>query len=196
MESVVQQLLFCAPPFCDVAGQNLNRRFARVGDRGQDRFNIPHLAIQPHELLGFETRLLVPFQVPLTREEIDLLYNLAEIFVNPCAYEGCPNTVLQAMACGRPVVAARAGAVPELVDESVGQLAKPADGASMAEAIAALYERDLNAVGATARARVLNRFTWTQAFNTQVTTYTSLVSTRRLPVSNEQSVIELESPTS
>jgi alpha-1,6-mannosyltransferase len=103
--------------------------------------------------------------------------------------------VLEAMACGRPVVAARAGAVPELVDESVGQLAEPCDGSSMAEAITALYERDVNVVGAAARARVLNRFTWTQAFNTQVTTYTSLVSTRRLPVP-EQPAIELGSPTS
>jgi len=50
-------------------------------------------------------------------------------------------------------------------------------------------------VGAVARARVLNRFTWTQAFNTQVTTYTSLVSTRRLPLP-EQPAIELGSPTS
>ena len=103
--------------------------------------------------------------------------------------------VLEAMACGRPVVATRAGAVPELVDESVGQLAKPCDGASMAEAIAALYERDLDALGATARARVLSHFTWTQAFSTQVNTYTSLVSTRRLPLP-DQAVIELRSPTS
>ncbi len=44
--------------------------------------------------------------------------------------------ILEAMACGRPVIAARAGAVPEIVDESVGLLAKPCDGESMAETIA------------------------------------------------------------
>lgn len=103
--------------------------------------------------------------------------------------------VLEAMACGRPVVAARAGAIPEIVDESVGMLAKPCDGASMAEAIAALYERDIDAVGAAARARVLKHFTWAQAFSAQLNAYTSLVGTRRIHVP-AQPAIELESPTS
>jgi alpha-1,6-mannosyltransferase len=103
--------------------------------------------------------------------------------------------VLEAMACGRPVVAARAGAIPEIVDESVGMLANPADGASMAEAIAGLYERDIEAVGMAARARVLRQFTWTQAFTAQVTAYTNLARARRIHVP-AQPVIELGSPTS
>ena len=56
------------------------------------------------------------------------------------------------MACGRPVVAMRAGAVPELLDERAGVLAEPhADtataAANFAAAIAALYERDLGRAG-------------------------------------------------
>ena len=52
------------------------------------------------------------------------------------------------MACGRPVVAMRAGAVPELLDERAGILAEPHDDsasgrANFAAAVAALYERDL-----------------------------------------------------
>ena len=103
--------------------------------------------------------------------------------------------ILEAMACGRPVVAARAGAVPEIVDESVGLLAKPADGESMAEAIAALYDRDIEAVGAAARTRVLKQFTWTRAFSAQVSAYASLVGTRRIHVP-ARAAIELGSPTS
>jgi alpha-1,6-mannosyltransferase len=103
--------------------------------------------------------------------------------------------VLEAMACGRPVVAARAGAIPEIVDESVGMLANPSDAGSMAEAIAALYERDIDAVGAAARARVLRHFTWTQAFTAQVNAYTSLARARRIHVP-AQPVIELGTPTS
>jgi alpha-1,6-mannosyltransferase len=92
-------------------------------------------------------------------------------------------------------VAAGAGAIPEIVDESVGMLAKPSDGESMAEAIAALYERDIEAVGVAARARVLKQFTWTQAFSAQMNAYTSLVGARRIHVST-QPAIELGSPTS
>ena len=46
----------------------------------------------------------------------------------------------------------RAGAVPELIDERVGELAEPDNAASMAQAIRRLYERDLDALGTAARA--------------------------------------------
>jgi alpha-1,6-mannosyltransferase len=103
--------------------------------------------------------------------------------------------LLEAMACGRPVVAARASAIPEIVDESVGVLAEPLSGESMAEAIVALYERDIEAIGAAARARVLRRFTWAQAFHAQTATYASMLGTRRIHVPS-QPAIELGSPTS
>jgi len=102
--------------------------------------------------------------------------------------------ILEAMACGRPVVAANAGAVPEIVDDSVGVLAKPADGESMAEAIVGLYDRDIEAVGAAARARVLKQFTWTQAFAAQVNAYSSLVGARRVHVPAGTVIEQLGSP--
>lgn len=88
---------------------------------------------------------------------------------------------LEAMACGRPVVAARAGAFPEYVDDSVGVLAEPNSVASMAEAIASLYERDLEALGAAGRERVLGSYTWQQVFHTQMYSYASLVGAQRAP---------------
>jgi alpha-1,6-mannosyltransferase len=120
--------------------------------------------------------------LPYRRDSAELAQWLAS--VDALVHAGTKETfglvVLEAMACGRPVVAARAGAIPEIVDESVGQLAEPVNPASMAEAIAALYERDIEAIGAAARARVLRQFTWTQAFTTQVNAYASLVRARRV----------------
>jgi alpha-1,6-mannosyltransferase len=98
--------------------------------------------------------------------------------------------VLEAMACGRPVVAADAGAIPEFVDDSVGMLAQPNSPSSMADAVAALYDRDIEAMGAAARSRVLQRFTWNQAFNAQTNAYAALIGARR-PALPAREVIEL-----
>jgi len=119
----------------------------------------------------------------------------ADALVHAGTKETFGLVILEAMACGRPVVAARAGAFPEFVDEEVGALAEPHSAAGMAETIAALYERDLDAVGAAARARVLRHFTWNRAFHTQLASYASLVGAQRMPVA-ETPILELRSPSS
>lgn len=135
--------------------------------------------------------------LPYRRDSHELAQWLASVdaLVHAGTRETFGLVILEAMACGRPVVAARAGAIPEIVDESVGVLANPTDGESMAAAIASLYERDIEAVGAAARARVLKQFTWNQSFTAQVNAYTSLVRGRRVHVP-AQGVVELRSPTS
>lgn len=72
--------------------------------------------------------------------------------------------VLEAMACGRPVVGVNAGGVAETVDDSVGQLARSADPDDYAEAIEALFARDIEALGAAARQRTVDRFAWNCVF--------------------------------
>ena len=119
----------------------------------------------------------------------------ADALVHAGTKETFGLVLLEAMACGRPVVVARAGAFPEFVDDTVGVLAEPLSAASMAEAIAALYERDLDAVGAAARARVLRHFTWNRTFHTQLAAYASLVGAHRQPVA-EAPILELRSPSS
>ncbi len=50
--------------------------------------------------------------------ELSQWYNAADVFCLASSREGCPNVVLEAMACGRPVVATRVGGIPELVVSS------------------------------------------------------------------------------
>ncbi len=135
--------------------------------------------------------------LPYRRDSLELAgwVASADALVHAGTKETFGLVLLEAMACARPVVAARASAIPEFVDESVGMLAEPCNAASMADAIAALYERDMEAIGATARARVLRRFTWQKAFQTQLIAYASLVGARRLTLSERQ-ILELRSPTS
>jgi alpha-1,6-mannosyltransferase len=114
--------------------------------------------------------------IPYRRDSQELAQWIAscDALVHAGTKETFGLVLLEAMACGRPVIAARASATPEIVDERVGVLAQPADGESMAEAIRSLYERDLDAVGAAARARVLQQFTWKKAFAAQVNAYTAI----------------------
>jgi alpha-1,6-mannosyltransferase len=128
--------------------------------------------------------------LPYRRDSVELAQWIAsaDALVHAGTRETFGLVILEAMACGRPVVAARASAIPELVDERVGVLAEPDSGASMAAAIAALYERDLGVLGASARARVLRQYTWHRVFQGQMATYASLLGTAPVRVAARQAI--------
>jgi glycosyltransferase involved in cell wall biosynthesis/SAM-dependent methyltransferase len=73
-------------------------------------------------------------------EEMAALFNAAHLFVHPSRHEGFGLPVLEAMQCGAPVIAARAGALPEVVGDA-GILVDPDEPAAFAQAIEAL-DRD------------------------------------------------------
>jgi len=84
-----------------------------------------------------------------------------DIFVMSSVTEGLGTSLLDAMACARPIVATRAGGIPEVVEDGVtGMLVPPRDHKAMADAIGALIgERDRRAVmGGAGLARVTERF--------------------------------------
>lgn len=72
--------------------------------------------------------------------------------------------VLEAMAAGLPVIGPDKGGVGELIDETVGQHARSSDPADLAEAIEALFARDIHAIGQAARRRTVMRHTWDRTF--------------------------------
>jgi len=128
--------------------------------------------------------------LPYRRDSVELAQWLAssDALVHAGSNETFGLVILEAMACGRPVVGTRAGAVAELIDETVGLLASPKDERSMAEAIAALYDRDLEALGRAARQRVLARHTWNQALQQQLNTYASISARVRSGIGETQRV--------
>ena len=74
-------------------------------------------------------------------------------------YENCPMSVLEAKAASTPVIGARIGGIPELVQSGVdGFLFNPGDSADLARAIESLCASDSDALGAAARADVERRF--------------------------------------
>lgn len=86
--------------------------------------------------------------------------------------------VLEAMACGLPVVGVSAGGVAESVDAEVGQLAAASEAAAFADAVDALFARDLNAVGKAARRRAVERHGWDAVFTELCLIYGRLTGRR------------------
>jgi glycosyltransferase involved in cell wall biosynthesis len=60
----------------------------------------------------------------------------------PSYSEGHPNVLVEALACGRPVVSTPVGGVPEVVDDSCAMLVPPRDVPALAGALADVLDRD------------------------------------------------------
>jgi glycosyltransferase involved in cell wall biosynthesis len=89
------------------------------------------------------------------------LYQAADVFVLPSHVEGMSNSLLEAMACGLPVVATSVGAAPEMIRNGVdGLLVPPGDPDAMAAALRGLLleSSDRDSLGAMARSTVLGRY--------------------------------------
>jgi glycosyltransferase involved in cell wall biosynthesis len=59
----------------------------------------------------------------------------ADLVTLPSYMEGCPNVILEALACGRPVVATNVGGIPEIMSNACGRLVPPRDAAALALAL-------------------------------------------------------------
>jgi glycosyltransferase involved in cell wall biosynthesis len=81
------------------------------------------------ESLAADLRLgdRVRFTGSYTQAEAPAVYAAADIYVMTKHNDPCPNTVLEAMACGLPVVYSASGGVPELVGEAGAGVAVPED---------------------------------------------------------------------
>jgi glycosyltransferase involved in cell wall biosynthesis len=85
-----------------------------------------------------------------------------DLFAMSSVTEGLGTTLLDAMACGKAIVATRTGGIPEVVDDGVtGKLVAPRDHAAMAQAILELLDDHAGRarMGDAGRARVEARFT-------------------------------------
>ncbi|MBU1190598.1 MAG: glycosyltransferase family 4 protein [Gammaproteobacteria bacterium] len=121
------------------------RAFARIRDRVPHELVFAGRRVRDYLLhtegpdVNFERVRFLDF-VPY--EEMPKLYNLAELFVNPAYYEGCPGTLLQAMACGCPMVVANSGGSAD-VGSGAALFADPYDPDGFADKMLAALTDDM-----------------------------------------------------
>lgn len=94
---------------------------------------------------------------PLPHERVPEWLRSLDLFVLPSVTEGCPNILMEAMACGVPCVATRTGAVEDLMgDRASGLLVPWGDSAALAAAVNEIIENPhlAESLGAAARTRM------------------------------------------
>ena len=103
---------------------------------------------------------LVQFAGSVAPQQVIDYYQAADLLCLPSYSEGLPCVVIEAMACGKPVVASRVGGVPEVLDEQSGIMVPPGDPHALCEELlhAALRIWDTEGI----RRRIVEHFSWTQ----------------------------------
>ena len=109
---------------------------------------------------------LLPFKVYEmhilnSQQQMAELYNLADVFVTPAIEDNLPNTVMESLACGTPVVAFNTGGIPDMVDHlQNGYLAEFKSPADLAAGINYVLTSDKKEeLSTNAREKVLHNFT-------------------------------------
>ena len=92
---------------------------------------------QQVERLGLESEVVLPGYVP--QDDLPALLSGARLFVFPSLYEGFGLPVLEAMACGTPVLCSNVSSLPEVAGDAA-LLVDPLDVKSMAEAMNRLLQ--------------------------------------------------------
>jgi glycosyltransferase involved in cell wall biosynthesis len=102
-----------------------------------------------------------------------------DVFVMPSFTEGTPNSIIEAMANGKPIIASAVGGIPDMIDSSAGILVPPGDSAALSKAMTYLAgNKELRlTMGKAARERYLKLFSPQAVVPLMLETYSRLAGT-------------------
>ena len=125
---------------------------------------------------GEETARAVVFTGPLPDDQMPAAYRLADALVFPSVPEGFGLAVLEAMACGTPVVASRVPPFTEYLGDADALLVDPHDPAAIAAAMEGAVEPATRARLRVAGLALARRFPWSKCAEAHEREYHSLIS--------------------
>lgn len=141
--------------FAAVRARHPSARLVLVGD-GPERGAL--------EALGADLGITAAVTFAGTRPHRPNLHHLFDVSVLSSLSEGFPNSVVEAMAAARPIVATRVGGTPDAIAEGItGTLVPPQDPPALAAGIAGILERPADAARMGAAAREAARTSYSQA---------------------------------
>jgi len=154
--------------YCDLQKQGIPHTLVIVGRYGWDSEEVLK---QVQEL---KLDQWVHFTGYVDHSELPAIYNLASLMVYPSLYEGFGLPVLEAMACGTPLVTTEVSSMPELVGEA-GLLFPVGDKEALVEAMRSVltdkvFGDHLSSLGLQRAAR----FTWRQTATDTLRVYNSI----------------------
>ena len=116
--------------------------------------------------------------MPGARADIADLLHSFDIYTLPSLAEGTPVSLLEAMACGLPVICSNVGGIPEVVSDGVHGTLVPVDARALAEALARyVQDPDLAARhGLAARQRIEDKYSMAAMLSAYTGLYDSLCS--------------------
>jgi starch synthase len=123
----------------------------------------------------------IVFTNAVSNNELRALYHSADLFVYPTRGDTLPLVVLEAMACGLPIVSTTVGGIPYMVGREEGILVSPDDPDAVARAVNELLADSArrNAKAKSARNNVLARFRWPEAAQRAVEGYRGVLERSR-----------------
>ena len=126
-------------------------------------------------------------------KDVALYYGLFDLFAFPSYREGFPNVLLEAAACGLPVVGFKAtGTIDAVIDGSTGTLVEIGDIAELASALSRYLRESFvrKQHGETGRRRVIRDFRREDIWQALVDNYRTLLVEKRLATTQIQSPSE------
>lgn len=124
----------------------------------------------------------VRFAGRLDRDAVAALYRDADIALNPSTVDNMPNSLLEAMASGVPIVSTDVGGVPFIVqDGTTALLVPPGDPRSMADAALRLLDNPAEAARLAASGlETARRYTWKEVSQVLADVYLRAVASGRV----------------